>query len=68
MVKTLLIENDEKKDIKFLKSKQINPIKRLIVYDFEKITHELISELREKKVLSAVGYEENSFGKKLLNL
>ena len=42
---------------KFAIFRQINEILNFCLYDIEKITHKMISDLRENVVLSAVGYK-----------
>ena len=57
MIKTWLIDIDKKTDNKFVIFQQINGTLNFCAYDNEKRTHEMISELREDVLLSAVGCE-----------
>ena len=57
IVITVLIDIDKETDIKFEKLKQNNEILSFCVDDIEKLTHKMITDLRENFALSAVGYE-----------
>ena len=52
-----MIQNDKEKDNRIVLFKHIKEILNSCVGNSEKITHEVISELRENVILSAVGYE-----------
>ena len=52
-----MIQKDKEKDNRIVIFKQINELLNSCVGKNEKITNELISELRENVIFSAVGYE-----------
>ena len=56
-VEISLTKSDKETDNKFVKIEQNNEILIFCVYDIEKITSKVISELRENTALSTVGYE-----------
>ena len=60
MGKTWLNDNDKETDIKVLKSKRPKEVLKFCVYCVEKITHQMISDLRDNFVLSDVGYKIGS--------
>ena len=57
IIKKWLIDNDKETDSKLVLFKQIKEILISCVYNKEKKPHQLISELPENIVLSAIGYE-----------
>ena len=70
-VETWLRENDKDTDIKFVIFTQVNEVSNFCVYDIEKKTHRMISELRENFISSVVGFEmgddKDILFKKLVN-
>ena len=57
MVRSWFIDNDTETDHKFALFKQNNEFLKFWVYDVEKKTKKMISDLLEKIVLSAVGFK-----------